>query len=43
MPSYDIMKGQGDNPMSTGFRDLPSVNDVLSDDRVQRLVDEYTH
>lgn len=29
--------------MSTGFRDLPSVNDVLLDDRMQRLVDEYTH
>lgn len=29
--------------MATGFRDLPSVNDVLSDERVQRLVDEYSH
>ncbi len=29
--------------MSTEFRDLPSVNEVLSDDRVRRLVSEYTH
>jgi len=29
--------------MSTEFRDLPSVNEVLSDDRVRSLVSEYTH
>ena len=29
--------------MTTQFRGLPSVDRVLSDERVQRLVDEYSH
>lgn len=29
--------------MATRFRDIPSVNEVLTDERLRRLVDEYTH
>ncbi len=29
--------------MESRFRDLPSVNDVLDDERVGRLIEEYTH
>ena len=29
--------------MSSEFRSLPSVDAVLSDPRVRRLVDEYSH
>ena len=29
--------------MESRFRNLPSVNDVLDDDRVSRLVQEFSH
>ena len=29
--------------MESRFRELPSVNDVLDDERVRRLIEEYTH
>lgn len=29
--------------MATRFRHIPSVNEVLTDERLRRLVDEYTH
>jgi len=37
-----IIGFQGKIPMSTGYRNIPSVEKLLSDERICRLVDEYS-